>query len=77
MLFAVGMYLPFATTFAIFVGGITKWVTDSLRRRRGYNEAQSIRVENVGILDFGVTAVNDECISDQQTCMTDPRTGAL
>ena len=25
MLFAVGMYLPFPTTFAIFVGGIAKW----------------------------------------------------
>jgi hypothetical protein len=50
MLFAVGMYLPFATTFAIFVGGITKWVTDTIRRRRGLNEAQAIRVENVGIL---------------------------
>jgi putative OPT family oligopeptide transporter len=50
MLFAVGMYLPFATTFAIFIGGITKWVTDTLRRQRGLNEAQFIRVENVGIL---------------------------
>ena len=50
MLFAVGMYLPFATTFAIFVGGIAKWMMDELRNRRGYNEAQSARVENIGIL---------------------------
>ena len=34
MLVAIGMYLPFPTTFAIFVGGIAKWVTDSLRRPR-------------------------------------------
>ena len=33
MLFAVGMYLPLATTFAIFVGGITKWLMDTLRDR--------------------------------------------
>ena len=30
MLFAVGMYLPLATTFAIFVGGIAKWAMDAL-----------------------------------------------
>jgi putative OPT family oligopeptide transporter len=50
MLFSVGMYLPLGTTFAIFVGGIIRWVTDSARRRGGYNEAQTARIENVGIL---------------------------
>jgi putative OPT family oligopeptide transporter len=50
MLVAVGMYLPFATTFSIFVGGVIRWLTDTLRDRRGYNEAQKARVENVGIL---------------------------
>jgi putative OPT family oligopeptide transporter len=50
MLVAVGMYLPLETTFAIFIGGIIRWVTDTMRDRRGYNEAQKIRVENVGIL---------------------------
>jgi putative OPT family oligopeptide transporter len=50
MLVAVGMYLPINTTFAIFVGGVFRWVTDSMRRRAGFNEAQSARVENVGIL---------------------------
>jgi hypothetical protein len=30
MLIAVGMYLPFDTTSAIFVGGIFKWVADRL-----------------------------------------------
>lgn len=50
MLFAVGMYLPLATTFAIFVGGIAKWAMDALAERRNLNEAQRARVENVGVL---------------------------
>ncbi len=50
MLFAVGMYLPFATTFAIFLGGLVKWLSDTLRGREGYNEAQKARVENIGVL---------------------------
>jgi putative OPT family oligopeptide transporter len=50
MLVAIGMYLPFATTGAIFVGGLIRWITDTARRRGGYNEAQSARIENVGIL---------------------------
>jgi putative OPT family oligopeptide transporter len=50
MLFSVGMYLPLGTTFAIFVGGIIRWVTDSLRNRRNLNDAQKARVDNAGIL---------------------------
>jgi putative OPT family oligopeptide transporter len=50
MLVAVGMYLPFPTTFAIFVGGILRWMTDKLSQRAGHNEAQRTRVESVGIL---------------------------
>ena len=50
MLFAVGMYLPLGTTFAIFVGGIVRWVTDKLRDRRGFNDAQKARVDNAGVL---------------------------
>jgi putative OPT family oligopeptide transporter len=50
MLFAVGMYLPLETTFAIFIGGLFRWATDQLRDRRGFNEAQRARVENAGIL---------------------------
>jgi putative OPT family oligopeptide transporter len=50
MLFAVGMYLPLETTFAIFVGGVIRWVTDSFARKRGYNEAQRARVDNAGVL---------------------------
>ncbi|HTG72927.1 MAG TPA: OPT/YSL family transporter, partial [Terriglobia bacterium] len=50
MLFAVGMYLPFGTTFTIFLGGVVRWIADGVARRRGYNEAQLTRVENAGIL---------------------------
>lgn len=50
MLFAVGMYLPLETTFAIFVGGIIRWITDVVRDRRGYNDAQKARVNNTGVL---------------------------
>jgi putative OPT family oligopeptide transporter len=50
MLFAVGMYLPLATTFAIFVGGVLRWVTDTLSERSGHNAAQKSRVESIGVL---------------------------
>jgi len=50
MLFAVGMYLPLETTFAIFVGGVIRWITDKLRDRRGFNDAQKARVDNAGVL---------------------------
>jgi putative OPT family oligopeptide transporter len=50
MLVAIGMYLPFQTTCAIFVGGLLRWITDSRSRAAGNNEAQRTRVENVGIL---------------------------
>ncbi len=50
MLFSVGMYINLETTFAIFVGGIIRWVTDKIRDRRGLNDAQKARVDNAGIL---------------------------
>jgi putative OPT family oligopeptide transporter len=50
MLVAVGMYLPLSTTFAIFVGGMIRGLTDMMRERRGFNEAQKARVDNVGVL---------------------------
>ena len=50
MLFSVGMYLPVGTTFAIFIGGMIRWVTDVLRDRRGLNDAQKARVDNAGVL---------------------------
>jgi putative OPT family oligopeptide transporter len=50
MLVAVGMYLPFGTTFAIFVGGVFRSLGDWVADRRGYNAAQKARVENAGVL---------------------------
>jgi putative OPT family oligopeptide transporter len=50
MLVAIGMYLPISITSAIFLGGLIRWVSDSLCRRAGLNEAQKARVENVGVL---------------------------
>lgn len=50
MLVAVGMYLPFGTTFAIFVGGVFRSIGDWVANRRGFNSAQKARVENTGVL---------------------------
>ncbi len=50
MLVAIGMYLPLGTTFAILIGGLVRWVTDTMSARRQHNEAQQARVTNVGIL---------------------------
>jgi len=50
MLVAVGMYLPFETTFAIFLGGVFRSFGDWLARRRGFNDAQMARVDNAGVL---------------------------
>jgi len=47
MLIAVGMYLPFETTFAIFIGGIIKWIADGIAKKRGIN---SELYEGKGIL---------------------------
>jgi uncharacterized oligopeptide transporter (OPT) family protein len=47
MLIAVGMYLPFHTTFAIFIGGAIKWIADSVMNKRQLNKE---RFENTGIL---------------------------
>ena len=50
MLVAIGMYLPLGTTFAIFVGGLIRWATDSMSANLNHNEAQRARVENTGVL---------------------------
>src|SRR6266853_901710 len=50
MLVAVGMYLPFGTTFAIFVGGVIRSIGDRVAEHRGFNSAQKARVENAGVL---------------------------
>src|SRR5947209_120325 len=50
MLVAIGMYLPIGITSAIFAGGVIRWLSDTIRRKRALNEAQAARVENVGVL---------------------------
>ncbi len=47
MLIAVGMYLPFHTTFAIFIGGIIKWIADGYIKKRKLNKEKAA---NTGIL---------------------------
>jgi putative OPT family oligopeptide transporter len=48
MLIAVGMYLPFDTTSAIFAGGMLKALADRISRR--FSEAEKARVEEKGTL---------------------------
>ncbi|HVY95058.1 MAG TPA: oligopeptide transporter, OPT family [Bryobacteraceae bacterium] len=50
MLVAIGMYLPVGTTSAIFLGGMVRWISDSIAAKRGMNEAQRTRIESVGVL---------------------------
>ncbi len=50
MLVSVGMYLPFETIAAIFVGGMIRGAADMLAKRRKFNDAQKIRMENNGVL---------------------------
>jgi len=50
MLISVGMYLPFGTVFAIFVGGLIKGILDMIGKKRKLNEGQKTRVENTGVL---------------------------
>lgn len=50
MLVAVGMYLPFETTSAIFVGGMIRWVSNTIASRRAYDSTQRARIDNAGTL---------------------------
>jgi putative OPT family oligopeptide transporter len=57
MLIAVGMYLPFTTTFAIFIGGIIKYITDKLGQKdiekitdAEEKESKKSLLESVGLL---------------------------
>ncbi|MDR2285931.1 MAG: oligopeptide transporter, OPT family [Prevotellaceae bacterium] len=50
MLIFVGMYLPFGTVCAIFIGGMIKGVLDLYTARKKYNGKQLATVENTGIL---------------------------
>jgi len=48
MLVAVGMYLPFDTVSAIWVGGVIRWMADRASAR--YTQEQKLRVEEKGTL---------------------------
>ena len=48
MLVAVGMYLPFDTTSAIFVGGLIKWIVDRMAEKRAAEE--KLQIEEKGTL---------------------------
>ena len=50
MLIAVGMYLPFETTSAIFVGGMLKLIADRIAARRKLSAAGAEQVEQRGTL---------------------------
>lgn len=50
MLVSVGMYLPFETTSAIFLGGMVRWVVDFIIAKKEFNKEQNEKVENTGVL---------------------------
>ncbi len=50
MLIAVGMYLPFSATAAIFVGGIIAWLLSRALAARNAGEAAVTRANNTGVL---------------------------
>jgi putative OPT family oligopeptide transporter len=50
MLIAVGMYLPFYSTGAIFVGGIIKFIVDHIVKKKALNQQQKQKVDNTGVL---------------------------
>jgi putative OPT family oligopeptide transporter len=50
MLIAVGMYLPFNTTFAIFIGGIFKWLLDKSMKNIKSQKAKEHALEGTGTL---------------------------
>jgi uncharacterized oligopeptide transporter (OPT) family protein len=50
MLIAVGMYLPFESTAAIFVGGLLRFALDRALDRQKAPSEERLRAENVGTL---------------------------
>ena len=50
MLIAVGMYLPFSSTSAIFVGGLMAWMLSRTLTARGAGHATVTRATNTGVL---------------------------
>jgi len=50
MLIAVGMYLPFNTTSAIFVGGLIKLIVDSVAKKKIRDQKDKDVLDNTGLL---------------------------
>ena len=50
MLISVGMYLPFNTTFAIFVGGLIKYIVDKVAEKRIKDQKDKDVLDNTGLL---------------------------
>ncbi len=50
MLIAVGMYLPFSTTSAVFAGGVIRAVLDWILKKKQATQEEVTRAENSGIL---------------------------
>jgi putative OPT family oligopeptide transporter len=50
MLIAVGIYLPFTSTSAIFVGGIIRHLMDRVLAKRNVGEDGKMKAQNTGIL---------------------------
>lgn len=50
MLIAVGMYLPFHSTAAIFVGGIIKWYMNKTMEKKSFSDDQKKKADNTGTL---------------------------
>jgi putative OPT family oligopeptide transporter len=50
MLIFVGMYLPFGTVCAIFIGGLIKGILDIYAARKKYNKNQLATMENTSVL---------------------------
>ena len=50
MLIAVGMYLPFESTAAMFVGGLFRFTLDAMLDRKQASAEERFRAENVGTL---------------------------
>jgi putative OPT family oligopeptide transporter len=50
MLIAVGMYLPFDTTAAVFVGGIIRYILDQRLKKQEITEKQRTTAESSGVL---------------------------
>jgi putative OPT family oligopeptide transporter len=50
MLIAVGMYLPFGTTAAVFAGGVLRAILEWFMKRRNASDEERARGENSGVL---------------------------